>query len=57
MIPIISFNIKKDSKDLILYVMKNTNFDLAFIIKVKLMYFSYKPYGLLKPIIKNVVRR
>lgn len=46
---------KKDGKEVIKYIKKNTSYDLMFNTKLNIMYFSYKPYCFIKPFIKKIL--
>lgn len=48
---------KKEGKEIIEYVKKNTSYNLIFSIKLKFMYLVYKTYGRLKPILKKMLGR
>lgn len=48
---------KKDAKEVIEYIKKNTSHDYYFLLKIIIMYIGYKPYGILKPILKKIIRK
>ena len=48
---------KKDGREVIDYILKNTSKDLSFIILLNVMYFVYKPFFAIKPIAKKILKR
>ena len=46
---------KKDANEVIGYIKKNTVSNYYFLFKITIMYITYKPYGVLKPIAKKII--
>lgn len=46
---------KKDANEVIGYIKKNTVSNYYFLFKIIIMYITYKPYGVLKPIAKKII--